>query len=229
MGIFSGLFGAAASAIVGTPDMPGFVQIDPAQEQKKAISGNLESMPKLEELGSKVNTFNQQQIEHMLSSSIPMYDRMKGEISGNIDSMLRGEIPTDVSETVLRSDAARSLGLGVGGSGTGMGRNLVARDLGLTSLDLTTKGISSAEDWMKTMASIEQPGMFNVSSMFLTPQQTMAQDTEERNAKFQHDWSKNLMDWQLSPMQGLGEAVRGVGELVDTGVGAAAGGMGGGM
>jgi len=219
--------------IAGKPDMPAFDQIDPAQEQTKAISGNQSSLAGIEKLAAGVNTFNQQQIDQMLSSAIPGFQGLKANVSGKIESMVNGELPADVSAAVMRSTAAKGMGLGVGGAGTGMGRNLVARDLGLTSLDLTQKGIDSAQTWMKTVASIEQPGMFNVSSMFLTPEQTMQQDTSERNAKFQHDWNSNMLDWQSSPGYLMNQQIQSDSSMITSMAGSvagkAAGGGGGGM
>jgi len=208
--------------------MPAFNQIDPGTEQTKAIAGNQASLAGVEQLASGVNTFNQQQIDQMLSSAIPGFQGLKSDVSGSIDSMVKGQIPGDVSASIMRTDAARGMGLGVGGGGTSMGRNLVARDLGLTSLDLTQKGIDSAQSWMKTVASIEQPGMFNVSSMFLTPEQTMQQDTGERNAKFQHDWNSNMIDWQTSPGYLAGQDIQSTVDSVVSMAGSAAGASGGG-
>lgn len=217
MGAFEGLFGIAANALRGKPDMPSYNALDPQQEQKKAVEGNTAALPGIEKLASGVNAFNQQQIQKMLESSIPMYNSLKSGISSNIDSMMKGNLPKDVQDQIQNSAAARSMGSGVAGSG--MGRNLVARDLGLNSLDLTQKGLSSAENWIKTMSSIEQPGMFNVSSMFLTPQQQWGMDTQERDNAFQYNWNKNLMDWQTSNKYAGANAIQGIGSTLDSAIG----------
>lgn len=186
-----------AGLLEGKPDLPAFKAIDPQKEQQKAIQGNVAQVPALESMASGINRFNADQLRQMTEWALPGYQAMKGNVQSNIDAYLRGELPKDVSDQVQNSAAARALGGGYGGSG--MHGSLVARDLGLTSLDLIDKGLSSAQNWMKTVASLERPELFNFSSMFLTPGQQIAVDTGERNAKFQYDWNKNLMDWQSSP------------------------------
>lgn len=214
----------------GEPNLPAFSQIDPAAEQKKAIKGNQAALPGAEKLASGVNAFNMQQLESMLQSAIPGYESIKSGVSSNIQDELAGKIPKDVQDALGTSDAVRALTGGY--AGTGMHGNLVARDLGLTSLNQIDKGISSSESWLKTMASIEQPGFFNVSSMFLTPGQTIATDVEERNAKFQHDWTQNQLDWQGSLgnlfANQLDSDSSQVGSIVSSVAGSAAGGAAGG-
>jgi hypothetical protein len=62
--------------------------------------------------------------------------------------MMSGRISADVQANLSRSGAFKALNGGFGGDSS-MGRNLQARDLGLTSLDLMTKGDQMARDWRK--------------------------------------------------------------------------------
>lgn len=185
-----------AGILRGEPTLPAFQKIDPLAEQTKTITGNQAALPGAEKLASGVNTFNMQQLESMLSQAIPGYESIKSGVSSTIQDQIAGKIPKQDLAQLKNFDAGQSLSGGY--SGSGMSHALAARDFGLTSMSETNQGLSSAESWLKTMASIEQPGFFNVSSMFLTPGQTMAQDTEERNAQFQHDWSQNVLNWQGS-------------------------------
>lgn len=199
MGLFDPGATTFAGLLAGKPDVPQFVPVDPQVEQQKAVQGNLAMAPNLQQLAGSFTQFNEAQIEKMLQASIPGYTSIKGDVSGNIESMLKGEIPSDVSSAVQRADAARSLGGGYGG--TGAARNLTTRDLGLTSLDLTQKGISSAQSWLQTMNSLYAPGIVSpvqFSNMFISPAQQIATQQQERNAKFQHDWTSNVLDWQSS-------------------------------
>ena len=186
MALFAEFFG-------GKPKVPKFKPVNVQQEQTKAIEGNVASLPALKSLGSDVNAFNTEQIQAMLRKVIPNYDEMVSGVSGNINSWLKGEIPDDVSGAVQRNAAVRSLYGGYGGSG--MSRNLVARDLGLTSLNLTQKGLDSATRWTMANAEMVRPGMFNVQSMFISPEFQAKFAQEERNAKFQRDYVKNQWDW----------------------------------
>jgi len=122
---------------------------------------------------------------------MPGYAKVRDKATANISDWLAGKVPGDVSDQVMRSAAGKSLYGGFGGSG--MARNLGARDLGLTSLDIMGKGLSAAERWIaQSKAGLNQ---FDVSSMFVTPQQQIGLATEERNAKFQRDYVQNQWDW----------------------------------
>lgn len=174
----------------GTPKTPPFVPVDVQKEQQKAIAGNLSALDGAMEVGSAVNEYNQAELDKMYAKAFGgYYDSIKKSIGKNTASMAAGEIPDDVSEAVMRGAAGRSLYGGYGG--TGMGRNLTARDLGLTSLDLMTKGLDSATKWM---AASKSP-TFDVTSMFVRPEFQAQFAAEERNSKFQRDYIKNQWDW----------------------------------
>jgi hypothetical protein len=59
-------------------------------------------------------------------------------------SYLRGEIPQDVQDLVRRQTASQAIEGGFGIQ-SGMGRNLVARDFGLTSMNLYDKGLARSQ------------------------------------------------------------------------------------
>ena len=179
------------------PQVPDLPPLSLSTEQQKALAANLNALPQAEQIATKVDLFNQQQIDQMLGNVIPNYKAITGNISKNIEALTAGQIPSDVSAAVQQNAAARALGGGY--AGTGSGRNLVARDLGLTSLDLTAKGLASAESWMKTAASIYEPGMFNISSMFVTPGQMAQFDVNERQSQFQRQWMRNQIEAMPAP------------------------------
>jgi len=168
------------------PTVPALPALNLSTEQENAIGSNQKALPAAEQLVGQANQFSQQQIQKMLESAIPNYAAITGQAGTDIEAMLKGEIPSDVSTAVINHGAARALGGGFGGSG--MHSDLVARDLGLTSLDMITKGLSSAQSWISTMDKLYQPGMIDVSSMFITPSQQASFDVEERNAQFQRQW-----------------------------------------
>lgn len=163
--------------------------MDLGTEASKAIAANQANLPAAEKLVGAANLFSQQQIEQMLTSVIPNYKQITQSISGNIASEVAGEIPQDVQNAVWSSAAAKSFGSGFAGSGAA--KNLVARDLGLTSLAMTDRGLKSAESWMAEQANIYEPSMMRVGSMFVSPGQQASFDVEERNAQFQRQWLQN--------------------------------------
>lgn len=212
--------------LAGKPNIPQFTPTDLGTEQSKAISENIASLPQAENLASQTNQFNINQIQSMLRQVIQGYDSMVGGVTRNINDELSGKIPADVSAAVQTSDAARALSGGFAGSG--MHGNLVARDLGLTSLDLTQKGINTVQSWLMAMNSINAPGMFNLSNMFVSPMQ-QAQVTQQNNqGQFQRDYVSNMNDWQHSLGYYAGQDVMDTGATVMSMLSSFMGGMGGG-
>lgn len=187
--IFTNLIG-------GKPSIPAWNTVSLGQSQTQAINENTASLPALENLSSQTNQFNVDQIQKMLKQVIPGYQDITSSVSGTIQSLLKGEVPTDVANTLQSSDAAKALTGGFGGSG--IAGNLFAKDLGLTSLDLVTKGLSTAQSWLSTMANINQPGMFNLSSMFVSPQQQFQDTFQNQEAQFQRDYASNMNDFAYS-------------------------------
>ncbi len=192
-GFGSTIFGGL---LAGEPDLPTLNTIDVGTEQQKAIANNQAALPAAEALATQYDTFNQSQIEAMLAKAIPGYDTIKAQTSSNIEAMLKGEVPTSDAAAQQLKSVSQAFNLGTtSSSATG---TLVARDLGLSQLSLMDKGLSSAESWMSTMNQIEGQGMFNVSSMFVTPQQQLASDTSERNVAYEAQYMQNMMDWESS-------------------------------
>lgn len=187
------------------PSVPKLTPIDLQQEQAKAVSANQANLPAIENLTSAANRFTSNQIQDLLRLAIPNYDQLVSGVSSSIGSFLKGEIPQDVSEQIQRSDAAKALGGGFGGSG--MHGNLVARDLGLTSLNLVDKGISSAESWLTMMDRMITPGMMDVTSMFVTPQMQTQLDVGERNVKMGYDFYKSQLDAAYNPWNIVGNSL----------------------
>lgn len=188
------------------PSVPGLPTYTLGQAQSGAIAENLQALPQAESLVSQANLFSQDQITAMLNAAIPGYSGMQAAAGQNIESMLKGEIPQDVSAAIQNSAAARSLGLGIGGSGAS--KNLVARDLGLTSLDLTQRGLSSMENWMRTSASIYEPNMMNVASMFVSPMQQYQTQNEQNIQQFQRNWMANQVAAMPDPvMRGIHDTI----------------------
>jgi len=180
------------------PTVPQLPSLNLQTEASKAIAGNVANAPAAEALVSQANTFTQQQIQSMLEQAIPGYSSLVSGVTGDISSMVKGELPADVKAQVQASTAASAVAGGYGGSG--MAGNLTARDLGLTSLNLMQSGISTAESWMQEMDTLFGPGMLNVSSMFVSPGQQAAFDVEERNAQFQRQWMQNQIAAMPDPV-----------------------------
>lgn len=225
------LIGTAIAGGLGAfgdkPKVPKWSDISLAEEQRKSIAANTAALPEIENLASRTNAFNQEQIQKMLRASIPNYDSIVSGVSGNIDSFLKGEIPKDVADQIQTNSASRSLSGGF--SGTGMSHNLNARDLGLTSLSLTERGVDSASRWLSSMGSLSAPGAFNAASLFITPQQQFSATFQNQDASFNAGWLKNQVKAMPDPfMKALGAAFINDESSITSALGSVAGASGGG-
>ncbi len=181
-GLLQSLGGGSDAEIYGTkPIVPEL-----KDSQQSAIEANLFNLPQAEKLASGVNQFNYDELHKMLVAAIPGYEDILNQQSSLLQSQLRGELPQDVQNAIQRNSAVKSLYGGFGGSGAA--RNLTARDLGLTSLDLTGRALDSASRWMASTKQLSVPDQFNVASMFITPEQ-----------QFSRDWLKAKVDSAPDP------------------------------
>jgi hypothetical protein len=132
-------------------DMPGAVQ--------QSLSTGLQYAPQF-------NQANMAQLQSLLGQALPGYQGLVGQMATNLGSMLQGNVPADVQNQLQRFGAQQALtsGIGAGGLGTlATGRDITARDLGLTSLSL----MQSAQQQL--------PGMIGMARNYLMPQPVSAQ------------------------------------------------------
>ena len=143
----------------------------PSMEQilRGGTAANVANLPDLQKLASQTNVFNQAEITRMLESTTPGLLGGIKSATTNAASLARGEIPEDVQRAIQSSTAARSAGGGFGGSV--LGRNLTARDLGLTSLDLTGQGQSRLMNLGAFSRNLFPT--FDYSTMFFSPAQML--------------------------------------------------------
>lgn len=105
----------------------------------ESLAGMSKYFPTASELGSRFNSYYAGELEKLMETAYPGYAQQKSKFSSTLGDYMAGVVPEDVTQSVMRAAAGRSL-LG-GFSGSGMHSNLAARDLGLTSLDLQKYGL----------------------------------------------------------------------------------------
>lgn len=167
----------------------------------QATESNLGQLPALEKLGAGVNLFNQQQLLAMQRQAIPGFDAMRQKGGENIMSMLRGELPPEVAQASFRTAAGKAIAGGFGGAP--LGRNLQLRDLGLDRLKMMVQGITSAESWITNAAQTSVPQLYNISQMFLTPQQLYAGAIQQRGQNMGIAQQANMMPSGQSTIGGF--------------------------
>lgn len=179
-GVLGTLTGIAGALIRGGDKVPDFTKlyrpVDVTKVQKEAIAGNLAALPTAAELTTKTNILNQKEVQRMLEVAFP---GAAESLQTNISSMLRGEVPADVTANIMRASAGRALGGGFAGSG--LYHNLSARDLGLTSLEVQTQGINQ----MIATAPFLMGNPMSVQSMFMTPQQRLDNAMRQADTQLQ--------------------------------------------
>jgi len=178
-GFLSDLFGSR-------PKLPPAPKpIDLGKQQQLAIDTNIAAEPSARAFAGLI----EDQIDAMIRRNVPGWDNIKNLVSENTQAQLRGELPqSDVAQSQLDS-VARSFGLGTGGSG--FGGNLVARDLGLRQLDLTNRGLASAESWLNATEQLYNPALIQYNRMFISPEQQYAATKTNEDTAFQYQYLKN--------------------------------------
>jgi hypothetical protein len=90
-------------------------------------------------------------------SAMPGYKANMAQANALASNYLSGKIPQDVVDSVVRSAAAKGLATGLYGGG--IGRNMVAKDLGLTSLQLQTTGANLLQQTANIATAVAQATM----------------------------------------------------------------------
>jgi len=213
------------SPIFGSkPQIADYTPVDLSDEQLKAISANIDNFPEFQKLGNLYQQFMLSQYE----SAIPGFRdilKMGGETTKQMldvsSQELAGEIPKDVQEAVQRSSAFQSLMGGTAGSG--MAKALTARDLGLTSLDLTQRGAQmagAAGNAAQRWAGLAQAG--GPEGMLVTTQQQANLDMQQNLIK------RNIQQQKYNVEAAPDPVAKGLSDIVMYLTGQYLGSMGGG-
>ncbi len=199
--------------------MPNFVPIDYGEQQQKAVASNQAALPGIENLATSVDTFNEAELARQMGISTGQFRAMKAGTTGSIEDLLKGNIPSDVLDAIQRQGSERGLFLGVGGAPAS--RSWTAADLGRTSLNMFSSGLDALSRW----TALNKQNSFDVTSMFITPQQQVAFAVEERNTQFERNWLSNQIKAMPDPViRGFHDMIM---SLVTTYVGSLGGGKGG--
>jgi hypothetical protein len=210
---------AGSEALATAPEVPGLAPINPDKASKDATKLNLAALPGAEGLGKEVNAYNQAELDKSYADIFPGYKDAARKAGSNITDLLSGKVSDSTAAEVSRRAAARSVG--TTGTFGPRGQALEARDFGITSQQQQQTGLTALSGWLSSAkASLIAP-KFDVTSMFLSPQQLFAMRQEERSAQFQRQNAANQVDAYYSAGSRASRALDSVG-------GAAAGDLGGG-
>ena len=143
----------------------------------QALSESSQNAPRAREMEADRNAFNRAQLLESLGIQVPGYQEAQAKRAENALALLRGELPPDVLAQVQRKAAGQAVQGGYAGSAAG--RNLVARDIGRTSLDLANLG---GQQFANILGTTPLAPLANYE---FTPQQIAALRGGERSAQQQ--------------------------------------------
>lgn len=212
------------------PDVPMLARIDPTVQGRDAANANLAALPAASELGSKVNAFNQAELDKAFADIFPGYKDAARKAGSNIEDLLTGKISAETSAEISRNAATRA----VGRTGTfgPSDRALEARDFGITSEAMKASGLTALSGWLASAKGSLIAPKFDVTSMFITPQQLYQQRNEQELQQFQRQNAANQVDayysWNSRLGRGLQNSASSIGSIAGGGMGGMMGGGGGG-
>lgn len=180
------------------PEVPDFHWTDLVQQQLQTAEGNLQSLELGEQIGSDVNDFMRGERAKTLAG-VPGLDDLETQTVDNLKRWLSGELGDDLTSTVQRGANARAFSGGYQGSG--MGRNLEARDLGLTGLQLQQSAVPLAGQYMSGATGRRAIPEWNPASMFINPMAAAEFNARQSNQMFNRDWLAERIKNQPEPWQ----------------------------
>jgi hypothetical protein len=180
----AGLFGSV-------PNAPAWNPVSLTAAQQSANAGNQAALPGAEQTIGQANQFGQSQLTGALNEQIPGLQGILQAGSGDIQSELNGQLPADVIGQIQAQDASTAAGGGFGGSG--LAHNATARDLGLTSLQLTNQGIQNAQSWTANARQNLVAPQASVTSAFISPEQQYQAQEQQAANQWQQAWLQSQL------------------------------------
>ena len=161
--------GLAGSLMKKKPKIPTYKKVNQTQEQEAGIAANLASFSQANQLADQTTAADQDRLESVLSRTMPNYKDMLSGAGQAVQNMIAGNLPTADQQMLMRQSAERGGTLGI--SGSGAGRNLTARDLGLSSLQMTQAGLGAFNQLSSNVRQNYTANPMSTSAMYVSPQQ----------------------------------------------------------
>ena len=179
------------------PESAIYQPVDITDSQRQAIQGNLENLDSSVALADMTNLAVDEGALAHLERILPGSGQQLGQISDQTGSYLRGEIPQDVRDQILRETA--SIGGQLGTPGTSA--NTMNRNLGLTSLDLNARGQSLFASMAQLANTTISPmqNQFQPQQNFLTPQERLGADIQQRENVTQSNLNAAMLAAEADP------------------------------
>lgn len=186
-GAIIGAIGSIAGSVIGDvansskgggqTNLSGVTLASPETAGLGAFLAQQQQWPALTDF---TNTINQQATAGytgLINTLYPGATSQLGQISSLAGGYLKGQIPADVQAQIQRATAQQAMSGGY--AGTGQAANLTARDIGMTSVDLTQLGANMYGTGVGAAKGMI-PGYVNPASLLFSPSQLLAR-TDQAN------------------------------------------------
>lgn len=212
------------------PKAAAFKPVDVQAEQRRALSGNLDSADEIEQLVARSNAFTQDQASGLMERAVPGYSRLSGRFTDQANKLLDDpySLPQDVSTNLTRLAGERGISTGVRGQANDYS---LLRDFGVNSLQYGNSRISQAQSILQTIAGLApRVNPMSPMSFYVTPGQQIATQDANNRTQFGAQQAQNnanaAADNTNSSM--WGNIIAAVGPLVGGAAGEAIGKIAGG-
>ena len=185
---------AAAGAAYQAP-------IDWQEEQRKALEGNLATLPKSEKLSAATNTFNQSESNRLMEQALPGWSKLQASMTSTAQNLMTNPYELDADTQSYLQKKAAEMGVSSGARG-GFEKFNLLKDFGVTSMQYGTQRINQAQSLFSTLASTApRVNPMSPISMFVTPQQIASATQQENISNQQVAQSANNLQTQATMNQ----------------------------
>ena len=174
-----------------TPQLLGDpAQVDPSNVLLQTYMANGQNYVGAKEQAKAINQFNYGQANKYYNQIQPYFNELQAQIGQNALSYAQGNLPSDVQDNITRMTAQRGIQAGIGygsqGARNGAFANLNARNLGLSSLDLSKYGTQLGMQ-VNQNAKALLPNLSGLQDFFLNPSQVAG--IQQNNASAQNQFA----------------------------------------
>ena len=139
------------------------IQIKAAQDTAAKSSDPVKAANQAQSVADILDPKMAEQFASELEAALPGYKNIVQSMSKATQDMISGKLPGDVQAQISQMTAEKNL---QGGRYGGIAGNLTARDLGLTSLQLSQQGQVSAKSLLELVTTKLMPPQIDVSKIF---------------------------------------------------------------
>jgi hypothetical protein len=194
LGPWGAVIGGLAGGFLGKQKAPKAAplrQLDPQEEQRRAIEGDLANADSIEQLLSRTNRYNQNEASSLMELAVPGYGKLAQRFTSLAGDKLdnRYSVPKEVTDNLTRIAAERGINTGVRGQA---GEFSLLRDLGVNMLDYGDRQTREAQSLFSTVAGLA-PRVSPMSplSFYVTPQQQMGATDANNSRAFSANQAQN--------------------------------------